>query len=152
MTGENVHIAVLEGTAALYIDRISGRRAIRVMSRPGVRLPLHATGVGKVLLAHADPDLQRQCVQNLTRITPHTVVEPRRLVRQLAEVRSRGYATTSEEMTIGACWIAAPIRAADGHVIAALGVVTSSRHGVLNRLIPAVLLAARSITRTAPSR
>ena len=151
-TGENVHIAVLEGAAALYIDRISGRRAIQVMSRPGVRLPLHATGVGKVLLANADPELQRHCLQHLTRITPHIVVEPKRLMRQPAEVRSRGYPTTSEEMTIGACSIAAPIRAADAHVIAALGVVTSSRHRGLNRLIPAVLLASRSITRTAPSR
>ena len=86
------------------------------------------------------------------RITPHTVAQPQRLIRQLAEVRSRGYATTSEEMTIGACSIAAPIRAADGHVIAELGVVTGSRHQGLNRLIPAVQLAARSITRTAPSR
>ena len=55
-TGEKVHIAVLEGTAALHIDRIAGRRAIQVV-----------------------------CLQNLTRITPHTVVEPKRLIRQLAE-------------------------------------------------------------------
>ena len=144
-TGENVHIAVLEGAAPLCIDRISGRRAIQVMGRPGVRLPLHVTGVGKVLLADADPELQRHCLQNLTRITPHTVVEPQRLIRQLAEVRSRGYAITSEEMTIGACSIAAPIRAADGHVIAELGVVTGSRHQGRNRLIPAVQLAARSV-------
>jgi DNA-binding IclR family transcriptional regulator len=148
-TGENVHIAVLEGTSALYVDRISGRRAVRVASRPGARLPLHATGVGKVLLAHAGPELQQQCVANLTRITPRTVVEPKRLMRQLAEIRSRGYATTSEEMTIGASSIAAPIRGADGRVVAALGLVTSSQHRGLNRLIPAVQLAAASIARTA---
>ncbi len=70
-------------------------------------------------------------------------------MRQLSEIRNRGYATTSEEMTIGASSIAAPIRDADQRVIAALGLVTSSRHRALHRLIPAVQLAAASITRTA---
>jgi len=148
-TGENVHIAVLEGKTALFVDRISGRRAVPVVSRPGARLPLHTTGVGKVLLAYADPTLQRDCLTNLTRITPHTIIDPRRLLKQLAEVRTRGYATTSEEMTLGASSIAAPIRDKDGRVIAALGLVTSSHRRELIRLAPAVQLAAQSITRTA---
>jgi DNA-binding IclR family transcriptional regulator len=122
---------------------------VPVVSRPGARLPLHATGVGKILLAYGDPELQRHAMANLTRITRHTVVEPRRLLRQLAEIRSRGYATTSEEMTIGASSIAAPIRDTDQRVIAALGLVTSSSYRGLNRLVPAVQLAARSISRTA---
>lgn len=44
-------------------------------SRPGVRRPLHATGVGKGLRAQADPNLQRHCPENLTRMNPHTIVE-----------------------------------------------------------------------------
>ncbi len=147
-TGENVHIAVLDGTTALYVDRISVQRAVPVISRPAARLPLHATGVGKVLLAHADAELQRHCLAHLTRITPHTVIEPRRFLRQLAEVRSRGYATTSEEMTLGASSIAAPVCDEQDRVIAALGLVTSSSHRQLHRLAPAVQVAARSITRT----
>lgn len=51
-TGENAHLAVREGTSALYVERISGRSATAIVSRSGSRLPLHATGVGKVLLAH----------------------------------------------------------------------------------------------------
>ena len=50
---ENVHLAVLDGQEALYVDTVSGRAAVPVRSRRGGRLPLHATGVGKVLLAHA---------------------------------------------------------------------------------------------------
>lgn len=61
---------------------------------------------------------------------------------QLTEVHSRGCETTSEEMTIGASPIAARIRDADGRVVAALGVVTSSRRRGLSMLIPAVQLAA----------
>jgi DNA-binding IclR family transcriptional regulator len=147
-TGENVHIAVLDGTTALFVDRISGQRAVPVVSKPGARLPLHTTGVGKVLLAHADPAFQHRYLGNLTRVTRHTIVEPKRLLRQLAEVRQRGYATTSEEMTIGASSIAAPITNRAGEVTAALGLVTSSHRRDLGRLAPAVQLAARGITRT----
>ena len=61
---------------ALYIDRIAGQRAVPVVSKPAARLPLHATGVGKVLLAYADPEVLRECLGGLTRITRYTVVEP----------------------------------------------------------------------------
>ena len=145
--GENVHIAVLEDMTALYVDRISGARAVPIVSRPAARLPLHTTGVGKVLLAHADPDLQRRYLANLFRVTPYTVVEPKRLAQQLSEVRTRGYATTAEEMTMGACSIAAPIHGAGGEVVAALGIVTSSSHRQLGRLAPAVQIAAAAISR-----
>src|SRR6476646_9846895 len=148
-TGENVHIAVLDGMAALYVDRISGRGSVPVVSRPGARLPLHATGVGKVLLAHADPDVQRAYFRNLTRLTAYTVVEPRRLLRQLADTKRRGFATTSEEMTMGASSIGPPICDADGRVRAALGLVTSSHRRDLSRLAPAVQMAARSTGRAA---
>lgn len=146
-TGENVHIAVLDGTKALYVDRISGQRAVPVVSRPAARLPLHATGVGKVLLAYADPEIQRACLSELARITRFTVTEPARLLRQLTEVRKRGYATTSEEMTLGASSIAAPVNDEHGRVVAALGLVTNS-HRELSRLSPAVQLAARGISRS----
>jgi DNA-binding IclR family transcriptional regulator len=147
-TGENVHIAVLEGTMALFVDRISGKKAVPIVSRPAARLPLHTTGVGKVLLAHASRDVQQQCLRNLRRVTRHTIVEPQRLLRQLEQVRERGYATTSEEMTIGASSIAAPVSDATGKVVAALGLVTSSHHRELNRLVPAVQLAARGVSRS----
>ena len=51
-THENVHLAVLDGTEALYVEKLSGRRAMPVRTRRGGRLPLHATAVGKVLLAY----------------------------------------------------------------------------------------------------
>lgn len=146
-TGENVHIAVLDGDRALYIDRISGRRAVPVVSKPGARLPLHATGVGKVLLAHADPQVQAAAMAQLTRHTPLTVVEPRRLQRQLQQVLDRGYATTHEEMTPGSSSLAVPVHDRGDRVVAALGLVTASTRRELIRLVPAVQLAGRSISR-----
>ena len=53
-----VHLAVRDGVEVLYVDRLAGHASVPVVSRIGSRLPLHATGVGKVLLAHAPPDVQ----------------------------------------------------------------------------------------------
>ena len=59
-TGDTVHLAVREGNRALYVERLSGKASVPVVSQVGGRLPLHTTGVGKVLLAHAPPDVVRQ--------------------------------------------------------------------------------------------
>src|SRR3954447_14503112 len=52
-TRDTVHLAVREHTRALYVERISGRESVPIVSTVGSRRPLHATGVGKVLLAAA---------------------------------------------------------------------------------------------------
>lgn len=146
-TGENVHLAVLDGDRALYVDRISGRRAVPVVSKPGVQLPLHATGVGKVLLAYGADDLRERAMQRLTRHTPLTIVDPRRLQRQLQQVVEHGYATTHEEMTPGSSSLAVPVFDRSDRVVAALGLVTASTRRELGKLIPAVQLAGRGISR-----
>lgn len=70
-THENVNLAVRDGREALYVDTISGRGAIPVRSGRGGRLPLHATGVGKVLLAYSPPELLGELVEaGLRRYTP----------------------------------------------------------------------------------
>ena len=53
-----MHLAVRDGTEVLYVDRLAGHASVPVVSQVGSRLPMHATGVGKVLLAHAPPDVQ----------------------------------------------------------------------------------------------
>ncbi|MBW0116621.1 IclR family transcriptional regulator, partial [Pseudonocardia abyssalis] len=85
VTGENVQLAVLDGTEVVYVDRISGRAAVNVITRVGGRLPLHATGVGLVLLAHAPPELQEQVLAApLRRYTDRTICSPTELRRVLA--------------------------------------------------------------------
>ncbi len=146
-TGENVHIAVLDGERALYIDRISGRRAVPVVSKPGARLPLHSTGVGKVLLAYGTDGLRETTMTKLTRHTPLTITDPRRLQRQLQQIVDHGYATTHEEMTPGSSSLAVPVFDRSDRVVAALGLVTASTRREQSRLIPAVRLAGRGISR-----
>ena len=98
-----VHLAVRDGTEVLYLERLRGSTSVPIVSTVGSRLPLHATGVGKVLLAHAPADVQQRVLADLTRVTPYTITQPGTLRRQLAQVLRDDYATTSEEMSLGAC-------------------------------------------------
>lgn len=147
-TGENVHLAVRDGLEVLYVDKVYGRRAVPIVSRTGGRLPMHPTGVGKVLLAYeTEWFITSYLARKLERPTRHTVTEPGRLARELASVRAQGYAFTYEEMTLGSCSAAAPI-IVDGLPIAALGVVLSSRRArELPRLVEPLLACAQQIAR-----
>jgi DNA-binding IclR family transcriptional regulator len=147
---DTVHLAVREGLSALYVERISGRESVPVVSQVGSRLPLHATGVGRVLLASAPPDVVDQALHSLTRVTRHTLVDPGRLRRELAEVRRRRYARTSEEMSPGAASLAVPVQVERRNgpiVVAALGVVVPPHRRDLPRLVPVLEVAARGIGR-----
>ena len=100
-TGENVHLAVLDGHEALYLDTIAGRGAVPVRSRRGGRLPLHATGVGKVLLAHAPELLPERVEAGLRRYTPHTVVAPADTCAGRSPRRRTGVGYARQEMSLG---------------------------------------------------
>ena len=141
-----VHLAVRDGTSALYVDRLAGHASVPVVSSIGSRLPLHATGVGKVLLAHAPPDVQRAVHADLPRITPYTITQPGLLRRQLAKVARDDYATTTEEMSLGGCSIAVPVRRGPD-VVAALGMVLPSLKDRA-KLVGALQVAARGIGRS----
>jgi DNA-binding IclR family transcriptional regulator len=141
-----VHLAVRDGTEVLYLDRLRGNASVPIVSTVGSRLPLHATGVGKVLLAHAPAEVQQQVMGHLTRVTPYTITQPGRLRRQLARVLRDGYATTVEEMSLGACSVAVPVRSG-ARVVAALGMVVPSLRTDRPRLLAALQVSAHGIGR-----
>ncbi len=141
-----VHLAVRDGTEVLYLERLRGSASVPILSTVGSRLPMHATGVGKVLLAYAPEEVQMQVLEHLPRITAYTVTQPGRLRRQLERVVRDGYATTSEEMSLGACSAAVPVRR-DEQVVAALGLVVPSLRSGRQRLLAALEVAARGIGR-----
>jgi DNA-binding IclR family transcriptional regulator len=146
-TLSTVHLAVREGTQALYLDRLAGHASVPVVSKIGARLPLHATGVGKVLLAYAPEDVQSEVLSHLTRITPHTIVHAGVMRGQLARVHRDGYATTVEEMTLGACSVAVPVFR-DEAAVAALGLVVPNLKRDKLRLVSALHVAAQGISRS----
>ena len=141
-----VHLAVREGTEVLYVDRLRGSASVPIVSNVGSRLPMHATGVGKVLLAHAPPEVQRAVLSDLPRITAYTITQPGILQRQLAAVRRDDHATTVEEMSLGGCSVAVPVRRGPV-VVAALGIVVPSLKRDKARLVSALQVAARGIGR-----
>ncbi len=147
VTRATVHLAVRDDDRALYLDRLSGSTSAAVVSRRGARLPLHATGVGKVLLAYAPPEVQARVLQRLTRQTAFTVTTPRVMRSQLERVRRDGVATTADEMTPGTSSIAVPVRDGDGEVVAALGLVVTSLRRDRPRLTTALTVAAAGVSR-----
>jgi DNA-binding IclR family transcriptional regulator len=150
VTHENVHLAVRDGHHALYLHKITGRRAVKAPSGPGERLPLHATGMGKALLAFSPPRVTDEVIANgLIRYTPYTIVAPGVLRRTLAQIRERGLAVACQEYSLGTVSVAAPVLAADGEMMAAISVVVRSARADVPRLGLAVLTAARGIARQA---
>ncbi|MBP2335638.1 DNA-binding IclR family transcriptional regulator [Saccharothrix coeruleofusca] len=141
-TRQNVHLAIRVHDQALYLERLHGRLSVPLVSRAGGLLPLHATGVGKVLLAHAPQDVVARVVESAEKVTPYTVTERGRLLRELAEVRQRGYARTVQEMTLGTCSVAVPVHDPDGDVLAAIGLVMATRHEPTRHLAPLRMAAA----------
>ncbi|MFD9502498.1 IclR family transcriptional regulator [Streptomyces sp. NPDC060035] len=146
-TRATVHLAIREGYSALYLERLAGLASVPVVSRVGGRLPLYATGVGKVLLAHAPDEVVKTVIRNLTPHTPHTVTSPGTLLRQLARIRSEDHATTQEEMTWGACSLAVPIRSGT-QVVAAIGVVVKDFRRDKARLLAALTVVSRAVGRS----
>lgn len=148
-TLQNVQLAVLDGTEVVYVERISGRGAVNVITRVGGRLPLHATGVGLVLLANADPEFQEQVLAGpLVRYTSRTMGTADELRRALAEVRRTGVAVSDGQIELVALSVAAPVRGPRGDVVAALSVVVPSATSDARAYVPVVLAAARGISRT----
>lgn len=140
-----VHLAVRDGDEVLYLDRLAGSASVPIVSTVGSHLPLYSTAVGKVLLAHAPDDDVARVLASLTRITPYTLVQPGLLRQQIARVRRHGYATTSEEMSLGACSVAVPVHRGTS-VVASLGVVVPDLKDRA-RLVGVLQAAAQGIGR-----
>lgn len=146
-TGENVTLAVLDRGQALYVDRIVGERSVPTVSRAGGHLPLHTTGVGKVLLAFQPTEvIEKYLSRPLVKPTAQSVTDPALLRTELAEVRSKGYSVTRQEMTAGSGSIAVPIRSQD-RVVAAVGVIVHMARLNESRLVATLKLAAENIGR-----
>ena len=146
-TGEHVHLAVREGLGAVYLERLSGAGAIPVISDVGTRLPLHATGVGLVLLAYAPPGtLEEVLAQHPRKFQPNTLTTERQLRARLASIRATGVSRSVEELTRGAFSVAAPVRDAAGDVVAAVSIIAHAERSDEPQFALGVRMAARGIS------
>ncbi|GHF55559.1 DNA-binding IclR family transcriptional regulator [Amycolatopsis bartoniae] len=147
-THENVQLAVLDAPEVVYVERISGRNAVSIMSRAGGRLAAHATGVGLVLLAHAPVDVQEQVLAGpLKTYTPKTIDTADELRRVLADVRRDGFVVSDRQVEMVSLSVAAPVYGPEDSVVAAISIVVPVRGVEPRTLVPAVRAAARGISR-----
>lgn len=145
-TDRQVHLAALAGTDVVYIAIVHG--GLPLSSTIGGRLPAHATGVGKAMLAYSPQSVVRERVDaGLTAMTPRTIVTPGGLARDLQDIRSVGTSYDHEESHLGISCVAAPVFGADKRIRAALSVTGQTPRMDLGRLGVAVRTAAFAISR-----
>lgn len=122
LTEESASLGALDGDEVVYIARVPARRVLTITASAGTRVPVHATSLGRVLLAAAPPDAVDQYLENpgLRALTPHTITDPDQFRAALDRVRHQGWSLVSEEREEGLIAVAAPVRDHAGTVVAAL--------------------------------
>lgn len=149
--GETCTISAMDGTELVYVMRIPVHRILSQGVTIGSRLPMYCHSAGRVLLSDLNPaQLDAYLLRaNLKRYTPHTIVEPARLRKVIAEVARKGYAWVSGEMEENISGLSVPIRSADGRVIAALNSSVNQpsvkEAAALKRFLPAIKSAAERL-------
>ncbi len=148
-TRQTIHLAVLEGTEVVYVEILHAPGGPEFPSRVGGRLPAHATGVGKAILAFSPPEVvQRVLEAGLSRMSGRTVAAPGLLLRELARIRREGVAYDREESGPGIVCAAAPVLGRGGEVLGALSASGLSTRMRPERIAPAVHTAALALSRT----
>ncbi len=148
-THENIQLAVREGTELVFVERIAGHRSVELLTMVGSRFPIAATGMGRVLLAHAPPDIQEAVLESpLQAFTSQTVVDPVALRTQLSRIRKEQVFVSDRQLSENTVAVAAPVRLGPtGPVNAALGIVVAVRSASrVRHLRHPLLLAARGIS------
>jgi DNA-binding IclR family transcriptional regulator len=152
-TRETTQIAILDHWQVVYLERMLSPLSVGYMrSRAGAILPAYCTGLGKTLLAfRPQPEVEAWvATQKFPALTPKTITSGKRLLKELAAIRERGYGLDDEEREKGVSCIAAPIRNHTGDVVAAISVAGPSqrmaRELVGSEMARAVVATARAIS------
>ncbi|NBM16134.1 IclR family transcriptional regulator [Streptomyces sp. GC420] len=148
VTRSTVHLAVRDGVEVVYIEILGSKAYPGLPSRVGGRMPAHATGVGKAILAFSPPEVPAERIKSgLAPCSPFTVVAPGALLRELENVRRTGIAYDREESGVGTVCVAAPVLDTGGLAIAALSATGRSTQLDIERMGPAVRTAALALGR-----
>lgn len=123
-TNETVNLYVLESDYRICIERVESSQSIRMVSKIGERLTLHAGAAGKLLLAYLPEEERKETIERieLPRLTPKTITSRKELEKELEKICRQGFATSFQELVPLAASISAPLRNYEGEVIAALGI------------------------------
>lgn len=123
-TGETANLGMERDGQVLFLSQVETHSNIRAFFPPGTLSPLHASGIGKALLARLEPDrLERMLARaSLERFTEHTITTSTALLADLAQIRARGFAIDNEEKSAGMRCIAAPVFDVNREAVAGISV------------------------------
>jgi IclR family transcriptional regulator, acetate operon repressor len=150
-TSETVNLGIEDSGEVVFISQVEAHSALRAFFRAGSRAPIHASGVGKMLLAEMPEARVKQILykRGLAKFTERTLVAPTDLFQELAVIGRRGWAVDDEERNLGMRCVAAPIYNEYAEAIAGISVsgptvrITPERASELG---PLVKRAAQEIT------
>lgn len=147
-THETVHLGVRDGYDIVYVEKVHGHGAFSLPTVVGDRRPLTCTAIGKALLAFSGSDLLEDVLSRpIRRFTDNSIIDARQLVKEIGDVRSSGIAYDRQECCVGCCCLGAPVLV-KGTAAMALSVAVPSERFDPARLAPAVMVAAKSLSRT----
>lgn len=152
-TGDSTSMAVLSGDEILYVAHVSTNRRIRLSATAGTRFPLHATSLGKVLLAFQDDATIAAYFDraSMVRFTERTVTTKSALADRLSATRETGYDSALDELDYGLVSVAVPVFDADRRIVAAINCSTSttriSQDELVRTRLPLLRAAAGEIGR-----
>ena len=123
-TAETANLGIEQRDEVVFLNQIETHQTIRAFFPPGTRGPMHASGIGKALLAFYAPSRLDRIItaQGLPGFTPQTLTCPEALRADLARIRARGFAIDDQERTIGMRCVAAPVFNSHGEPIAGISV------------------------------
>ena len=140
LTGSTAVISMTDNRGVVSFDYALSAGGVRIMPEIGVRLPLHATSQGKLLLAYL-PQRTAQALTKSARMipyTPHTITDRDQLLKCLSDIRSQGYAVEDGEYKIGLRSISAPVFDGTGEMRYMLTTVGFFRRAVSEDFLSAV--------------
>lgn len=150
-TGETANLGIEREGAVLFISQVETHATIRAFFPPGTLSPMHASGVGKVLLAQMDEDRLDRILtaQRFERFTKYTLTDLGHLRENLIEVREVGYSVDDEEKNLGMRCIAAPVFDVSDEAVAGISVsgpISRVGEGDVSHLSRAVKDAAQALS------
>ena len=149
--GEMVQLATEDKGDVLYIEKLDSKHLLRIVSEIGARLPMHCSGLGKVLLAYKTPAELRWIIsqKGLRRLTSRTITDYELLEKELTKIREQGYAIDDGEIMESLRCVAAPIFDKDGKVryaISVSGIAENMQGKHFNEVLEALLKTAEVIS------
>ena len=147
---DTIHLGILEGVWALYLDKIPGRRRIEISSRVGERHPVWSTGLGKALILDMDEARWRGFYEVGEARGAHRERDLEGWLARMHAYARRGVAFDLEENEPHVRCVAAPIREASGATVAAFSISSTAQYmdeARMERLVDDVQDVARTISR-----